>query len=607
MSHTQPINKKTHRPLTISISNTKVITLADDTNQVCEKLYQEGLALFNDNKIELAKQKFQQVLSKKLEHINAVGKLANIYYNEGDRDAAVALFDKALANAPQNATLWHNKGVLLAYLNRPQDAKKCYYQAIEIAPNYVDALRNLAIQEKHDFNRSEAIKYFERLIEINKQDMNAYEYLCEIYVKTGDVNNALKICNEALVFFPEHAFFYYIKANVLKDLNRYVESIQAAERLIQINPDYPEAYSTLITSKLKIADWEGIEPLTTAMLEKANNQLPSSTPFSSLLISDSPQQHRYLAQSFMKRNNYMERQLLPFNIDFQHQSQNRIKIAYVSADFYNHATAILMAELFELHDKNRFEIYAYSYGPNQQDFMRKRLEQAFEHFYEVSNWSDEAIARHINEQQIGIVIDLKGFTTDSRLGIFSLRPAPIQINYLGYPGTLAASFIDYIIADNTLIPKHLEKYYTEKIIRMPDTYQPNDRHRIVAKNKPTRKQVSLPEDSFVFCCFNNPFKILPKTFALWTRILQSVPNSVLWLLKDTPEIEINIKKTAESLGVNRERIIFADRTVFADHMARHDLADLFLDTLPYNAHTTTSDALWAGLPVLTCIGQSFAS
>ena len=347
--------------------------------------------------------------------------------------------------------------------------------------------------------------------------------------------------------------------------------------------------------------------MTEQMITSMDARYPIAAPFDFVAACDAPQQQLYCAESYVQRNGFIEKPLTTERFDFTEQIQSRIKVAYVSADFYNHATAILMAELFEIHNKERFEIYAYSYGENIEDEWRIRLRNAFEHFHEVSTWDDKSIAEHIQAQNISIVIDLKGYTTHSRTGIFSYRPAPTQINYIGFPGTMGASFIDYIIADNTLIPPHLERFYSEKIIRLPHTYQPNDRHRIIGDTVPSRAEVGLPESGFVYCCFNNPYKVMPETFSVWMRILQAVPDSVLWLLKDEPETEANLKRQASIAGVDASRLIFAERRSIPEHLARHMLADLFLDTLPYNAHTTTSDALWTGLPVLTCMGQSFAS
>jgi predicted O-linked N-acetylglucosamine transferase (SPINDLY family) len=285
----------------------------------------------------------------------------------------------------------------------------------------------------------------------------------------------------------------------------------------------------------------------------------------------------------------------------------RIHIGYFSADFHEHATSYLIAQLFELHDRSRFRITALSFGPPSSSAMRRRLHAACDEFIDVRSEADADIATRARRLAIDIAVDLKGFTQDSRIGIFAHRAAPLQVNFLGYPGTLGAPFMDYLIADRTLIPEGAETGYAEKIIFLPDSYQVNDATRAIASKTYTRRELHLPDAGFVFCCFNNAYKILPATFECWMRILRQVEGSVLWLLGDNAAMIRNLRREAANRGVSRERLIFASRTDLAAHLARHAGADLFLDTLPCNAHTTASDALWAGLPVLTCPGGSFAA
>jgi predicted O-linked N-acetylglucosamine transferase (SPINDLY family) len=266
-----------------------------------------------------------------------------------------------------------------------------------------------------------------------------------------------------------------------------------------------------------------------------------------------------------------------------------------------------MAELFELHDKNQFELIGFSFGPIVNDDVRQRLLKSFDQFIEVGRKSDIEVIKLSRDLNIDIAVDLKGVTQDARTGIFAHRAAPIQVNYLGYPGTLGADYMDYIIADKTLISPELHSYYSEKVVYLPNSYQVNDRKRLISDRQFTRQDLGLPEQGFVFCCFNNNYKILPTTLEGWMRILKAVEGSVLWFLQDNLWVAQNLKKEAKNRGIDAQRLVFAERMPLPDHLARHRLADLFLDTFPYNAHTTTSDALWAGLPVLTLIGQSFAS
>jgi predicted O-linked N-acetylglucosamine transferase (SPINDLY family) len=286
---------------------------------------------------------------------------------------------------------------------------------------------------------------------------------------------------------------------------------------------------------------------------------------------------------------------------------DRIRIGYFSANYYNHAVAYLIAELFERHDRSRFEILGFSFGPDAKDEMSQRVSVAMDRFLDVRSLSDRSVAQLSREHEVDIAVDLMGFTKDNRFGIFAERAAPIQVNYLGYPGTTGADCMDYLIADRTLIPESSRQHYSEKIVYLPDSYQVNDSKRLISEKTSSRAEEGLPEQGFVFCCFNNNYKIVPGTFDRWMRILGQVEGSVLWLLEDNPWAGGNLRKEATRRGISPERLVFARRLPLAEHLARHRLADLFLDTLPYNAHTTASDALRAGLPVLTCLGEAFAS
>jgi protein O-GlcNAc transferase len=285
---------------------------------------------------------------------------------------------------------------------------------------------------------------------------------------------------------------------------------------------------------------------------------------------------------------------------------DRIRIAYVSSDFRSHATSYLIAGMIESHSREKFDVTGIALQPEDPSEIGQRMKRAFGQFIDVSGRTDEETARLIRELEIDIAIDLNGHTRNGRAAIFAHRAAPLQVNYLGFPGTMGADYIDYLIADHTLIPTSSQPYYEEKIIYLPNSYQANDRTRPISSKVFTRADCKLPEDRFVFCCFNGAFKILPDVFDRWMRILSQVNGSVLWLLDDNETAASNLKKEAVKRGISAERLVFAARTSLADHLARHRLADLFLDTLPCNAHTTASDALWAGLPVLTQIGESFA-
>jgi protein O-GlcNAc transferase len=288
-------------------------------------------------------------------------------------------------------------------------------------------------------------------------------------------------------------------------------------------------------------------------------------------------------------------------------AHDRIRIGYISADFRTHPIAQLVAGLFERHDKSRFEISAVSYGPDDGSAFRDRIKAAVENFIDVHAMTDEKIAQSIRDREIDILVDLTGLTQYNRFGVLSRRVAPIQVNFLGFPGTTGAEWMDYIIADATIIPEDHFRFYSEQVVWLPDAYQPNDEKRLIAERLPTRAECNLPEVGFVFCCFNNTYKIAPEIFAVWMKLLRAVEGSVLWLLETNPTATQNLRNEGKARGISPDRLIFAPKIALADHLSRHRQADLFLDTLPYNAHTTASDALWAGVPIVTCLGETFAA
>jgi predicted O-linked N-acetylglucosamine transferase (SPINDLY family) len=329
----------------------------------------------------------------------------------------------------------------------------------------------------------------------------------------------------------------------------------------------------------------------------------AALPFDILSVIGSPSLQRKAAEIFTRdKHPGTSSMSLP-----KRSRRDKIRIGYFSSDYFDHATCYLIAELFELHDRKKFEVFGFSFGPEKNDEMRTRVIAAMDQFLDVRSLSDFDVAQLCRSLDVDIAVDLKGFTQGSRTGIFAERAAPIQVNYLGFPGTKGSSYMDYLVADRTLIPESQQQHYSEKIVYLPDSYQVNDSRRSISDKAYTRAEEGLPEAGFVYCCFNNNYKITPGLFDVWMRILDRVEGSVLWLLEDNPGAGSNLRKEAARRGISPERLIFAERKPPTEHLARHRLADLFLDTFPYNAHTTASDALWAGLPVLTCMGESFAS
>ena len=519
-------------------------------------------------------------------------------------DEAIVHYDKALGLKPEYAEAWSNKGVTLHELKRYDEAIAHYDKALSLKPDYHEALTNKGVT-LHELKRyDEAIVHYDKALGLKPEYAEAWSNKGVTLHELKRYDEAIAHYDKALSLKPGFAEAWSNKGVTLNEFKRFDEAIAHYDKALSLKPDIDWASGDLLHIKMKICDWSALAESLEDIAKKVVANEKVAQPFTLLALNDDVLLHKKSSEIYVQSR-------YPFNpvlgpIPRRPQSQ-KIRVGYFSADFHNHATGYLMAEFFELHDKSQFELVGFSFGPITNDGMRQRLEKSFDQFIEVGNRPDIEIARLSRDLNMDIAVDLKGFTQDSRTGVFAHRAAPIQVNYLGYPGTMVADYIDYIIADKTLISPELQSCYSEKVIYLPDSYQVNDRKRLISERQFTKQELGLPEGSFVFCCFNNNYKILPATFEGWIRILRAVEGSVLWLLQDNSWAVENLKKEAEKQGVAPDRLVFAERLPLPEHLARHRQADLFLDTFPCNAHTTTSDALWAGLPVLTLMGRSFAS
>jgi predicted O-linked N-acetylglucosamine transferase (SPINDLY family) len=389
----------------------------------------------------------------------------------------------------------------------------------------------------------------------------------------------------------------------LCELKRHAEAVPDYDDALRRAPDMPFLFGTRLHTRMQIADWRDVGAEIAALTTRIQRKEKAAGSTAVLALVDAPEIHRKAARVWAQDKAVPAGTVTPLPKRRRH---DKIRLGYFSMDFREHPVSSLVAGLIEAHDRSRFHVTGFSYGLNVQDETRKRLEVAFDDFLDVGTASDAEIVEIARARGIDIAVDLAGHTGAARTEIMARRAAPVQVNYLGYPGTMGADYMDYIVADGVLIPESSRRYYTEKVVTLPDSYQANDPQRRIADKTFTRAELALPETGFVFCCFNNTYKILPAVFESWMRILKRVPDSVLWLFEDCPGAAENLRKEAARRGVEPERLIFATRMARPEHLARHRAADLFLDTLPYNAHTTASDALWAGLPVLTHVGASFA-
>lgn len=519
-------------------------------------------------------------------------------------DEALASYEQAIAIAPDFAEAHYNRGVILADMKRWDEALASFDRAIAVRGHYAEAHFNRANALRELTQLTAALAGFDRAIAIKDR-------YAEAYLNRGDVLHSLKQLGPALESYslameskPNYAAAHFNRGNIFRELKQFDAAIASYDQAFAINPNVEFLFGSRRYARMQTADWDGIDADTSRLEDLIGRDEAASPPFNVVAMLDSGDLQLSAARIWV-RNRYPPNPMLPAIA--RHPGHDRVRIGYFSADFHNHATTYLIAGLLELHDRSKFDIIAFSFGPDSQDGMRKRVIDACDEFIDVRQSTDADVAMMARKLNIDIAVDLKGFTQDSRPGIFALRAAPLQINYLGYPGTMGAPYMDYVIADHTLVPDGSRRHFAEKVIRMPDSYQVNDAKRRIAGTVYTREELGLPADGFVFCCFNNNYKILPGTFDCWMRILRQVPGSVVWLFEDNPSAVTNLRREAARRDVDGERLIFAKRMDLPDHLARHRAADLFLDTWPCNAHTTASDALWAGLPVLTRAGESFAS
>jgi predicted O-linked N-acetylglucosamine transferase (SPINDLY family) len=560
-------------------------------------------------------------------------------------DEALIYYDRALKLKPDYFEAHYNKANTLKTLKRYDEALIHYDQAIKLQPNYVDAHYNKAFTLNNkaaafgELKRyNEALIHYDQTIKFKPDYFHAYNNKAIILVRLKRYNEALLYYDQAIKLKPDYfeaynnrgtlfeelklydeAFFnydkaiklksdyalpYYNKGNLFRILKRYDEALLNYEQAIKLKPDYEYLFGMILHMRMFLCDWQDFNVNVESLLLQINKNKKSSFCLPALTFIDSPLIHRKCSEIWINDKNPFNFLLGPIS---KSKRREKIRVGYYSEDFRDHPVANLVVELLELHRKDQFELFGFYYGPSDSSNMHKRVSGTFDRFFEVESKDDKSIALMSREMGIDIAVDLNGITGSARQGIFSYRAAPIQVNYLGYPGTIGAKYFDYIIADPILIPIESQKYYSEKIVYLPNSYQPNDRKRLIAKKVFTKNELGLPKESFVFCCFNSSAKITPVTFDGWMRILKATKGSVLWLLQDNSKATLNLRKEAQVRGIDPNRLIFAERMPLPEHLARHRAADLFLDTLPYNAHTTTSDALWAELPVLTCIGKSFPS
>lgn len=563
-----------------------------------------ALKLHQQGDIVSAQAIYKEILDKDPNNFNGLHLLGLTYYQQGELNRAVELIAKAISLDANYALAHFHLGCALQDSDYWFRSLESYDRAISIEPANEQAhLKRVEVLIK--LNRMlDALSGCSRLVALRPKSHLAYYKRAEINLILKRPGDALLDYKKSIELKDNFIEGHFSLANALFDLRKFDESLIHYQKAIDIDPDYDFLYGFYIQNKMRMCDWNNISDELQIFEKQLSNGQWATFPFIPLNLFDKPKLHQKVAVAYMQKKYSLKK--IPYSNSIK-KNKKKIRIGYYSADFRVHPTSQLMVEILRSHDRSQFDIYGFSFGPEQSDATKKYISTIFDKFIEVSSFSDHQIVKLSKDLEIDIAIELGGHTQYARTGVFVARCAPVQINYLAYPGTSGCDHMDYIMADKNIISDENKEFFTEKKIYLPHCYVTHDSKNTIPEDKLNRCDFGLKDNAFIFCCFNSSFKILPETFSVWMRILKSVDASMLWLLQDNPFAVKNILKEAKNRGVDPNRLVFARRLHLDQHLARHRLADLFLDTLPYNAHTTANDSLWAGLPVLTLIGQSFAS
>ncbi len=569
-------------------------------------IYNIAITFFDEGKYEMASTLLEKCLAIDNTVPEAHSSLSACYIKLQKFNSALKHSDLAISLKPDSVGARCNRGNSLHELKFYWEAVASYDQAIVLNPNYAEAWYNRGNSLYELKSYREAVASYDKAIALNPDYAEAWYGRGNSLYDTESYESALSSYDQAVALKPDCAKAWRNRGVLLIELKRYEEAILSYEKAYTLTPDADYLLGELVLAQMKICNWSNLTKLCQAIETKLYDGKRSCTPLGAIVLFDDPRLQRQCAEIYSTGSiNVVEN---PYMITKKRTRAEKIKLGYFSMDFREHPVSHLIFDLIKLHDRSKFQVYGFSYGINTNDQIRIQLEKRFDSFFEVRGMSEIEIAKLSRDKGIDIAVDLGGYTLDSRPGIFSHRAAPIQINYLGFPGTLGAKCWDYFIGDSVTITEDNRENFSEKIIFLPDSFQPNPLQRVVRVCGPKNQAYHLPRDRFVFCCFNNAWKITPQVLLSWTRILRQVDESVLWLSQSSPTSTKNILTEFKRNQIDPSRIIFADRLPdMSDHLARYHMADLFVDTFPYGAHTTASDALWVGLPVLTRVGRSFAS
>ena len=562
-----------------------------------------GVAYYDSGLLDKAISAYKKALSIDPEYAEALNNLGTVYKDLGNYKDAINYFKQSITISPMYSDAYSNLGVVFKKIGQLDNSIKSYNKALSINHKDADTLNNLGIALDNNESLNEAINAYESSLKYRPNYADAYNNLGITYTKLRQFDEAKKANDNALKLKPDFAEGFAARGRIFTELKKIDEALLCFQRANDINPSLAYNFGSILNAKMNICDWHNLPSLLDQLNIKISNNEMAIVPFDLLGLIDDPELQGKSSKIYAD-NEFPKNESLP---KLECYSEHlKIRVGYFSADFRMHPVATLTAELYEMHDRDYFEIFAFSFGPNTQDDMTRRIKDGVDHFYNVSSMSDQEIALLSRSLEIDIAIDLGGYTADSRTGIFAISAAPIQVSYIGVLSSMGSKYYDYLIAGKTMIPKRNQKFFTEKIAYLP-SYQVNDSKELPPDIKINRKDLGLPEEGFIFCCFNNTFKITPAVFDSWSRILEQVEHSILFLYADNNNAKLNLTKEISKRGIDVNRLFFGESLPRDQYLARYRVADLFLDTRPYNAGTTASDAMRMGLPVLTLKGNSFNS
>jgi predicted O-linked N-acetylglucosamine transferase (SPINDLY family) len=525
--------------------------------------------------------------------------LARDLTRSGDLTNAAQICVKVLQAVPDQPQALHLLGMTAFQQGRPAEAAELLRRAVRSDPHFAMASNDLGNLLALQGMLAEAAASYRQAIAKTPDFAEAHNNLGNLLQMTGSLDEAVSHYRAAAGLRLGYAEAFRNLGSALRRLGRQDEAATAFRTALAIDPGFTPAIPPLAHLLQELCDWTKLDGLTAELVGIVETEQAAVNPFVFLSLDTTPRQQLLCAQRWAAEHLGAIRERPP-----RSTGKDRITIGYLSADFQEHATEHLVAELFQLHDRGRFRVIGYSYGRDDGSAARQRLRESFDKFVDLLDCSHVESAARIRADGVDILVDLKGYTADARPDI--LRPAPVQVNYLGYPGTMGSDAVDFVLVDPVVVPADEQPYFTERLVHLPDCYQVNDRRRLIAPPIPARTGYGLPETGFVFCCFSATYKVTAAIFDLWMRLLAAVPGSVLWLTEPHATAKANLRREAESrLAGGAARLVFAPWLPNPEHLARLGFADLFLDTLPYGAHTLTSDALWGGCPVITCLGRAF--